>query len=474
MSYDVFISHRSDDKPWVRTLASNLQKSRLDVFFDEWGLVAGESLVQGLERGLSSSKSGVIVCTPGALESDWVRKEYDFMLGRGADRNDGFRIVPVVLDPNAPKFPFLKSIHHVDFSRRVRYRESFARLLSGLQGEPPGPNPSYSGELKIPDYSDYEKPLADDSPLQARAWVDEVMELLFHESAVVMPAPDGRLDGSQNRLIMDKASESYGEQQAFQIMPPAGSGKKLTVAERREYFGHLGRQCKFTAKIDSGRALTEQFADLMQDRRELFVLVSGFDHGHPDGRAELASSLRGLLELDLPFRLVLTGGEDLCELFFVVAEHSLLNHAKYMPCPELGLDDVRRLLTMLHPQLEIRDDVVEQVAAVSGRHPRLIKHCSTFVTAAGFDRDQAFAKIVAAPELLRSCLPIVKNDELHEQVAKRLSADEVGPWQDNLIDPVDRRLYWAGLLRRGDDGRRLIWRCPAIRQALKGIVGGQA
>jgi hypothetical protein len=255
-------------------------------------------------------------------------------------------------------------------------------------------------------------------------------------------------------------------------MPPAGSGKKLTVAERREYFGHLGRQCRFEAKIASGRALAQQYADLMQDGRELFVLVSGFDHGHPDGRAELASSLRELVERNLPFRLVLTGGEDLCELFFVVAEHSLLNHATYMPCPELGLDDVRRLLELQLPGTDIGDDVVEQVATMSGLHPRLIKHCSGFVTSSGFDQDQAFSKVVAAPELLRSCLPIVKNDESQkQQVAKRLSAEAVGPWQDYLTDPVDRRLYWAGLLRRSDDGTRLIWRCPAIREALQRIVG---
>ncbi len=265
------------------------------------------------------------------------------MLSCGSDGNGGFHIVPVVLDPNAPKFAFLKSIHHVDFSQRDRYRESFARLLCGLKGEPPGPNPSYDGELEIPDYSDYEKPAPENSPLQARAWVDEVMESLFSESAVVMPAPDGRLDGSQNRLIMDRASASYGQDRAFQIMPPAGSERKLTAAQRREYFGHLGRQCKFEAKVESGQALTEQFADLMQNGRELFVLVSGFDHGHPDGRAELASSLRELLERDLPFRLVLTGGEELCELFFVVTDHSLLNYAKYVPCPEMGLDDVRHL-----------------------------------------------------------------------------------------------------------------------------------
>ena len=96
MKYDVFISHRSDDKPWVRTLATNLQKAGLSVFLDEWELVPGDSFIAGLEQGLENSAGGVLVCTPGALESGWVRAEYDRMidspgqprrrLSAGADR----------------------------------------------------------------------------------------------------------------------------------------------------------------------------------------------------------------------------------------------------------------------------------------------------------------------------------------------------------------------------------------------------
>ena len=76
MTYDVFISHRSDNKPWVRTLATNLQKAGLRVFLDEWELVPGDSFIAGLEQELENSAGGVLVCTPGALESGWVRTEY--------------------------------------------------------------------------------------------------------------------------------------------------------------------------------------------------------------------------------------------------------------------------------------------------------------------------------------------------------------------------------------------------------------
>jgi hypothetical protein len=208
MKYDVFISHRSDDKPWVRTLATNLQKAGLSVFLDEWELVPGDSFVAGLEQGLEDSAGGVLVCTPGALESGWVRAEYDRMIARRASRGDGFRLVPIVLDPCAPKFPFLKSVHHVDFSQPDRYRESLQRLLCGLNGKPPGPSPWFEGDLETADYSRYAAPLANGLLQPARAWVEQVFEALYSRRAVVMPAPEDRLvRGKPSEEIMAASLE---------------------------------------------------------------------------------------------------------------------------------------------------------------------------------------------------------------------------------------------------------------------------
>ena len=36
--------------------------------------------------------------------------------------------------------------------------------------------------------------------------------------------------------------------------------------------------------------------------------------------------------------------------------------------------------------------------------------------------------------------------------------------------PLQRRLYWSGLLRPSADQRRLVWRCPAIREAGRTIL----
>lgn len=470
MKYDAFISHRSDDKPWVRTLATNLQKAGLSVFLDEWELVPGDSFVAALEQGLENSAGGALVCTPGALESGWVRAEYDRMIARRASRGDGFRLVPVVLDPCAPKFPFLESVHHVDFSQPDRYRESFQRLLCGLNGEPPGPSPWFEGDLETADYSRYAAPLANGLLEPARAWVEQVFEALYSRRAVVMPAPEDRLDGRQTALIRQQAEVEFGADRFLHIGPPTGNGKRLTKAQRQEYFQILGQQCGFEDRITGGRDFADAVASRVR-RGQLLLLISRFDHGHPDACVELATNVRQLLETQHGLHVILTGGEDLSDLYFVTAEHSLINHAEYLVCPEMTRADVRAMVSQLHPAVPLSDEDLDAIYAASGGLPRLVERCVRFLGEAGFDRAAAEDGIARSPEIWKKILPLAQEEASRKRLAELLHNDDVGPALTYLVDPLQRRLYWSGLLRPSTDQRRLVWRCPAIREAGRTILG---
>ncbi len=469
MQYNVFISHRSDDKPWVRTLALNLQKAGLKVFLDEWELVPGDSFIAGLEQGLEISHSGVLVCTPGAMESDWVRVEYDRLMTHRASRGKGFRLVPIVLDPDAPKFPFLNCIHHVDFSQPERYRESFARLLCGLKGEPPGPAPWYEDDLETADYSRYAAPVANGGSRPALAWVDQVFEALYSRRAEVMPAPQDRLDGQQTALIRERAEAEFGADRFLHAGPPTGRGRRLTKAQRQEYFQILGQQCGFQERITSGRDFAEALASRLEQGR-LLLLISRFDHGHPDARVELGTSMRHLLESQNRLHLLLTGGEDLADLYFVTAEHSLLDHAEYLPCPEMTRDDVRAMVRQTRADLSLSESALDAICAASGGLPRLVERCSRFLNGGGFDRAAAEDDIARLPEIWKKIVPLAQEEDTRKRLAELLQTDDVGPSQTYLTDVLLRRLYWSGLLRPNADQRRLLWRCPGIRDAVRAIL----
>ena len=134
-SCDVFVSHKSEHKPWVEWLSRALQHCGRSVFSDTWNLIPGETWLEGLHRGLEGSRSAVLVATPEVVHSGWVREEYA-VLQRRRQAEPSFRLVPIVFG-DIPNLPFLKNLQAVDFRNPARYRESFHQLLCGLEGREP-------------------------------------------------------------------------------------------------------------------------------------------------------------------------------------------------------------------------------------------------------------------------------------------------------------------------------------------------
>jgi hypothetical protein len=82
-AWDVFICHASEDKEsFVRPLAKALQKRGFHVWFDEYALRLGDSLRRSIDRGLSSSRFGVVVLSPAFFSKEWPQKELDGLVSR--------------------------------------------------------------------------------------------------------------------------------------------------------------------------------------------------------------------------------------------------------------------------------------------------------------------------------------------------------------------------------------------------------
>jgi hypothetical protein len=64
------------DKPWVIRLKKALEEHGLKVWLDQDEIRPGTPFVDALEKGLDESRSVVLVVSPEAMESGWVREEY--------------------------------------------------------------------------------------------------------------------------------------------------------------------------------------------------------------------------------------------------------------------------------------------------------------------------------------------------------------------------------------------------------------
>lgn len=82
-TYDVFISHASEDKEAVvRSLAHALKGAGLEVWYDEFELKIGMSLRRTIDRGLANSRFGLVVFSQAFFGKGWTNYELDGLVTR--------------------------------------------------------------------------------------------------------------------------------------------------------------------------------------------------------------------------------------------------------------------------------------------------------------------------------------------------------------------------------------------------------
>ncbi len=95
MLYDVFICHASEDKDsFVRPLAEELRKSHLEVWYDEFSLIVGDSLRESIDKGLTKSRYGIVVLSPAFFRKKWPQRELDGLVAREMDEPNNV-ILPI-------------------------------------------------------------------------------------------------------------------------------------------------------------------------------------------------------------------------------------------------------------------------------------------------------------------------------------------------------------------------------------------
>jgi hypothetical protein len=98
--YDLFISHASEDKDaFVRQLAVELRTLGVRVWYDEFSLRPGDSLRESIDRGLSSSRHGLVVLSKAFFAKKWTNWEVNGLVQICLD-DSSRRIIPLWLDVN--------------------------------------------------------------------------------------------------------------------------------------------------------------------------------------------------------------------------------------------------------------------------------------------------------------------------------------------------------------------------------------
>lgn len=76
--HDIFISHAWEDKAdFVEALAHTLRAAGAEVWYDDFSLRPGDSLRRSIDKGLGSSRFGIVVLSTHFFKKEWPQKELD-------------------------------------------------------------------------------------------------------------------------------------------------------------------------------------------------------------------------------------------------------------------------------------------------------------------------------------------------------------------------------------------------------------
>lgn len=443
-------------------LAQNLQACGQRPFLDTWALASGSNLAQELYQALRQARAGVLVVTPDVWDSGWVRLEYEQMLAEQI-RRPSFRIIPVLLGQTIPDVPFLNTKLWVDFRAQHDYHTAFHPLLCGLEHRAPGTTIDLPAPLRLPP----PVPASPTPHADELAFLDRLFERLYQQHAIVLLGQAQRGHCAWQAELLARAQQQFGAGTVVQV-----SLAYSTKATAAAHYALLGQHCAVDGQPDNALALQFALEEKLRRNGGLFMLISGLENVWEAGQQALAGMLRSLHDRYIGrLRVLIGGGEKLADLYYQGGALSFLSHAHVETWPELTLADVQRL-SVQEPSGQPLDAVTAQaLLAVSGGHPRLLQHCLSLGPLAPASATMRWQEALrTAPFVWRLFTPFRNDAAQRAQLCQLLAHQEGGP---HVPYPADAllRLYWQNILKSSPDGRRLVWRCEALRQAGLSVLG---
>lgn len=126
----VFISHSSEDKPFVNRLAVDLAIADIPVWLDTWELAPGDSLIGKIQEGIARTAFLIVVVSPASVKSQWVRVEMKSALAKEAQTKQ-LVVIPIQIG-TSPLPTAVRGKIYADFQHA--YRGPFERLVQFLKG----------------------------------------------------------------------------------------------------------------------------------------------------------------------------------------------------------------------------------------------------------------------------------------------------------------------------------------------------
>ena len=93
----VFISYNHHDRPFVKRLATDMKTLGLSVWWDEWEIKVGDSIVQKVSEGIEGSAFLLVILSPDSVNAPWVQRELGSALMKQLSTDRSISVLPVLV-----------------------------------------------------------------------------------------------------------------------------------------------------------------------------------------------------------------------------------------------------------------------------------------------------------------------------------------------------------------------------------------
>jgi hypothetical protein len=125
-----FVSHATQDHPFVEKFAADLRAHGVDAWFSKWEIKPGDSIRAKIEEGLEGCEYFIVVLSKSSIGRPWVQTELDAATVRKLNGNVR-KIIPVKIEDCGDLPPTLASLCWEDFSNQP-YEAALNRVLTSI------------------------------------------------------------------------------------------------------------------------------------------------------------------------------------------------------------------------------------------------------------------------------------------------------------------------------------------------------
>ena len=127
----VFISHADTDEAFVKKIAAGLEEAGFEAWDASREILPGDNWADKTARALQESEAMVVLLSPDALRSSWVRREIDYALSEQRYSN---RLIPVLpKELTEEEVPWiLRHLRMVQLGEDVKEEEGIHQIAQAL------------------------------------------------------------------------------------------------------------------------------------------------------------------------------------------------------------------------------------------------------------------------------------------------------------------------------------------------------